>query len=112
MKKSSSKTRRDTSWGELSTQEAGEVVRMESRYNRSSLAVEPDSYPYEHAKTARLVQLPTVGRVTAPTFASLDAAVAQRNPKSRVISGIVHVGGACLVVWLGIHTRTIPVPAN
>src|SRR5215469_6115055 len=112
MNKSPSKMRRNTPWEELSSEEAGDMVRMEARYNRSSLAVEPDPYPYDYRGAPHLVQVPVAAQRIAPTFASLDTALAQRNPKTRVVSVIIHAGAACLVVWLGMHTGTIPVPAN
>lgn len=48
---------------------------------------------------------------TVPTFGGLDAALKQRNPKSRVISAIVHVCGIGAILWLGMHMRPVIAPA-
>jgi TonB family protein len=98
--------------GEYDWSHLGEMDRSAEEYNWSSLAVEPDSHPRDFRPTPCFFQRHKVARISALTFTSLDMVIAQRNPQSRIISGIVHVGLAGLVIWLGMKTHVIPTPTN
>lgn len=94
----------------------GNAARQADSYNSSSLAVDVRRDRYDgQAHSLRLVHpRPRTDRPApaAPTFGSLDTALKQRDPKSRVISAIVHVGLAALVVWVGMHVRAVVPPGT
>lgn len=84
-------------------------------YNSSSLAVDLDRRDIDDGRTLYLVPAPAAPKplraATVPTFGVLDSALKQRDPKSRVISAIVHVVGISAIVWLGMHVRPVIAPA-
>lgn len=112
MSDTSLRIRRTTSWAGLSTRGFSDGEDQAGAYNSSSVAVDTRHYPPGFDSVAHLVhvQARAESGASAPTFASLDTAVAQRNRASRIISGVLHVGIAALVLWLGVKTRAIPVP--
>jgi periplasmic protein TonB len=103
---------RSGSWAGLRIKGLPEIDHPAATYNSSSVAVESYPHPRGFDGVSHLVRVQRGSGASsaAPTFASLDTAVAQRNPASRIISGILHVGIAGLVIWLGLKTHTIPVP--
>lgn len=86
-------------------------------YNTSSLAVRIHDRPDED-RTIHLVPDPVITRVerhrvkTVPTFGSLDTALAERNPRSRITSAILHVAIAGVVLWLGSRVPKVIAPAQ
>ena len=86
-----------------------------SFYNSSSLAVDLREDEAEKPRTLYLVpSAPAVERVrstSVPTFGGLDAALKQRDPKSRIISAIVHVIVIGGVLYLGMRMRPVIAPA-
>lgn len=84
-------------------------------YNSSSLAVDLNRRDIDDGRTLYLVPaLPGALKLrpaTVPTFGVLDSAIKQRNPRSRIISAIVHVVGIGAIVWLGMHVRPVIAPA-
>lgn len=99
-------------WIDLSAKHHGDPESMAGAYNSSSVAVDTHGYYRGVDEGPRLVQayVGAASHAGGLTFTSLDTATAQRNPASRIVSGIVHVGIGCLVVWIGLRTHTIPVP--
>jgi periplasmic protein TonB len=88
-----------------------------SRYNSSSLAVDVhDRKADEHM--LYVVPVPAVTRSsvrpvrTVPTFGSLDAALAERNPRSRVTSAILHVVMIGTILYLGSRMPKVIAPAQ
>ena len=84
-------------------------------YNSSSLAVGVDQSPRDRSR--ELVPRPWPTRLdyrkkTGPTFRSLDAALAERSPGSRMTSAFVHVGVIGLILWLGTKTQKVIEPAQ
>jgi periplasmic protein TonB len=112
MSDSFANTRR--AWIDLSARDFNDPERTAGSYHMSSAAVETYRYPRGFDGTAQLIPAHAEAGSTngTPTFTSLDTATAQRNPASRIISGIFHVTIGCLVVWIGLQTRAIPVPAK
>jgi periplasmic protein TonB len=85
-----------------------------SFYNSSSLAVDLREDEAEKPRTLYLVPVTPHERVrptSVPTFGGLDAALKQRDPKSRVISAIVHVIIFGAVLWLGMKVTPVVAPA-
>jgi len=86
-------------------------------YNASSLAVDLQEDEAEKPRTLYLVPMapaPAAVRLSptsVPTFGGLDTALKQREPKSRVISAIVHVIAIGGVLWLGMKVRPVVAPA-
>ena len=86
-----------------------------SFYNSSSLAVDLREDEAEKPRTLYLV--PTahaaerVRPSSVPTFGGLDAALKERDPKSRIISAIVHVVAIGGVLYLGMRIRPVIAPA-
>lgn len=106
-----SKPQKRISWIEVSSKSFGNDTTPAGSYNASSLAIETQRYASPGFNGApRIVRVQPSGVAMAPTFTSLEVATAQRNPASRVISGLLHIGIAVLVLWLGVKTRVIPVP--
>jgi len=86
-----------------------------SLYNPSSLAVDLREDEAEQPRTLYLVPMASaierVRPTSVPTFGGLDAALKERNPKSRTISAIVHViliGG---ILYLGMKVTPVVTPA-
>lgn len=91
--------------------------RQTYRYNASSLAVNVhDHAPEDHA--LYLVPDPVLARHdrgsfgNGPTFRSLDTALAERSPRSRITSLILHVGIIGAVLWLGSRMPKVIVPTQ
>lgn len=85
-------------------------------YNSSSLAVREDERANED-RTIHLVPDPIITRIerrprTVPSFGTLDRALAERNPRSRITSAIVHVLIAGVVLWLGSRMPRVIAPAQ
>jgi periplasmic protein TonB len=88
------------------------AARPSYTYNSSSLAIDLLDGDAEEADglylvPSRSVPLPS----SVPTFGNLDTALRQRDPKSRIISAILHVGVIGLVLWLGMQIHTVVAPA-
>ena len=94
----------------------GSTVRLAYAYNSSSLAVELLDSDAEEANAPYLVHGWSISEPAAhssvPTFGTLDTALRQRNPGSRILSAIVHAGLMGLVLWLGMQIHTVVVPAT
>jgi len=86
-----------------------------SFYNPSSLAVDLREDEAERPRTLYLVPMaPAIERArptSVPTFGGLDAALKERDPKSRIISAIVHVIVIGGVLYLGMRMRPVIAPA-
>ena len=110
MSDSFANTRR--AWIGLPAKDFNDTERTASSYHMSSAAVETYRSPRGFDGMAQLIPSHADAESSneTPTFSSLETATAQRNPASRIISGIVHVGIGCLVVWIGLQTHAIPVP--
>jgi len=85
-------------------------------YNPSSLAVDLREDEAERPRTLYLVPTTPVAEralkpATVPTFGGLDAALKERDPKSRIISAIVHVVVIGGVLYLGMRMRPVIAPA-
>jgi len=78
-----------------------------SFYNPSSLAVDLREDEAEKPRTLYLVPMThaaeRVRPASVPTFGGLDAALKERDPKSRIISAIVHVIVIGAVLYLGMR---------
>lgn len=98
-------------WIDLSGQRLDDTERSMNAYNMSA-AVETYRYPRGFDAVSQFIPAHADAGDSAPSFTSLDAATAQRNPASRIISGVVHVGIGCLIVWVGLQTHVIPAPAK
>lgn len=82
-----------------------------SLYNPSSLAVDLSEDEAEKPRTLYLVPTaPALRPASVPTFGGLDAALKQRDPKSRVISAIIHVVIIGGVLYLGMRMRPVIAP--
>src|SRR3569833_294344 len=83
-------------------------------YNPSSLAVDLRVDEAEKPRTLYLVPAAhareRVVPTSVPTFGGLDAALKQRDPKSRIISAIVHVIVIGGVLYLGMRMRPVIAP--
>lgn len=87
--------------------------RRADSYNYSSLAIEPREGDTEESHVLHLVPIQpkeTYTSPAAPKFQGLDVALAQRSPKSRIISAIVHVSLIGLLLWLGMKVRPVVAP--
>jgi TonB family protein len=104
------------------TRKAGSKIRPFSTsnreaysYNSSSLAVDLNRGDFDDGRTLYLVPaqpaIPRLRHTTVPTFGVLDSALKQRNPRSRVISAVVHIVLIGGIVWLGMHVRPVIAPA-
>lgn len=83
-------------------------------YNASSLAIDPVERP-NSGRTLYVFPDPVTAlppQRRGPTFRSLDAALAERNPKSRVTSAIVHVAMIGTILWLGARMPKVIGPAQ
>jgi len=91
----------------------GSTTRQADLYNSSSLAVDLREHDAEEAHPLYLVhprpmpKAATPLRVTAPTFGTLDSALAERNPRSRIVSAIFHAGVIGLLLWLGMRIHPV-----
>lgn len=91
--------------------------RRAGAYNSSSLAVDVHSRRTED-HTLYVVPDPVATRYTfrpartVPTFGSLDTALAERNPRSRVTSAIVHVIVIGGILYLGSRMPKVIAPAQ
>lgn len=94
----------------------GSTTRPADLYNSSSLAVDLLDHDVEQTHPLYLVQArpapkpPTPLRVAVPTFGNLDAALAERNPKSRIVSAILHTVVIGAVLWIGMRIRPVIAP--
>ena len=94
----------------------GSATRPADLYNPSSLAVDLLDHDAEEAHPLYLVHprpmpKPSVPlKVKAPTFGNLDTALAERDPKARIVSAIFHTVGIGLVLFLGMKVRPVIVP--
>lgn len=93
-----------------------EPAQEANLYNSSSLAVRVDERAQED-RTIHLVPDPVITRIerrhrTAPTFGTLDTALAERSPRSRISSAILHVVIAGVVLWLGSRVPKVIAPAQ
>lgn len=92
----------------------GSTTRQADLYNSSSLAVDLRDRDAEETHPLYLVHARPAPKSSAlvrvPTFRNLDTALAERSPRSRIISGILHAGGIALVLWLGTRIRPVIVP--
>ena len=92
----------------------GSTTRQADLYNSSSLAVDLRDRDAEETHPLYLVHARPAPKSSAlvrvPTFGNLDTALAERSPRSRIISGILHAGGIALVLWLGTRIRPVIVP--
>src|SRR3569833_2779419 len=83
-------------------------------YNPSSLAVDLREDEAEKPRTLYLVPAAhareRVWPTSVPTFGGLDAALKQRDSKSRIISAIVHVIVIGGVLYLGMRMRPVSAP--
>lgn len=89
------------------------VGRTEYGVNMSSLAVDLDRVTVEPPRL--FVSDPVTTRAqrrwtAAPSFRSLDVALAERSPLTRVSSAIVHAGAIGLILWLGSRAQKVVVP--
>ncbi|WP_109485590.1 energy transducer TonB [Occallatibacter savannae] len=84
-------------------------------YNTSSLAVDLREDEAEKPRTLYLVpSTPVAERVkptSIPTFGGLDSALKERDPKSRIISAIVHVVVIGGILYLGMRMTPVIKPA-
>lgn len=86
-------------------------------YNASSLAVDVHDRA-DGIRTIHLVPDPVVPRIerhrarSAPSFGTLDTALAERNPRSRITSVILHVVIAGVILWLGSRMPKVIAPAQ
>lgn len=84
-------------------------------YNTSSLAVDLREDEAEKPRTLYLVPVAhppeRIRPTSVPTFGGLDAALKERDPKSRVISAIIHVIVIGGVLYLGMRMRPVIAPA-
>jgi TonB family protein len=91
----------------------GSTTRQANLYNSSSLAVDLLDHDAEEAHPLYLVHprpiaKPSVPlRMKVPTFGNLDTALAERNPRSRIVSAILHTVGIGLVLWLGMRVHPV-----
>jgi periplasmic protein TonB len=94
----------------------GSTTRPADLYNSSSLAVDvadrdlEDVHPLYlvHARPKPRPSIPL--RIAVPTFGNLDTALAERDPKSRIVSAIVHTGVIAFVLWIGMRIHPVIVP--
>lgn len=86
-----------------------------SFYNSSSLAVDVREDEAEKPRTLYLVPVThaaeRVRPTSVPTFGGLDTALKERDPKSRIISAIIHVIVIGGVLYLGMRMRPVIAPA-
>ena len=106
--------------GSRSKSVAGDFDRTDLRansYNSSSLAVNIQRRPDED-HTIHLVPDHVAPRIerhpvrTAPTFGTLDTALAERSPRSRITSVILHVVIAGAILWLSSRVPRVIAPAQ
>jgi protein TonB len=98
-------------WIDLSPKRCDDTEGSITAYNMST-ATSTFRYPGGFDTAPPLIPAHGNSANVTPTFTSLDTATAQRNPASRIISGIVHVGIGCVVVWIGLQTHVIPTPSK
>jgi protein TonB len=93
----------------------GSTTRQADLYNSSSLAVDLLDHEAEEVHPLYLVRAhrPTPTKVFAPvsvpTFGNLDTALAERSPRSRIVSTIFHTVVIGLVLWLGMRIHPVVV---
>lgn len=79
-------------------------------YNRSNLALDPDSYEEESRPMPQLVArggAPVLAMAGAPSFAGLDTLTYQKNPTSKAVAAVVHVLMISGILWLGIKAKQV-----
>lgn len=108
---------KSASWTKARTREFGD--NRANSYNSSSLALEPRERTAEEGRALYLVPDPIVTTrprerlaKSAPTFGTLDTALSQRDPKSRITSAIMHVGVIGLLLWFGSRMPKVIAPAQ
>jgi TonB family protein len=89
------------------------TTRQAELYNSSSLAVDlverdtEEVHPLYLVRARRPAPPKVFVPVRVPTFGNLDTALAERNPRSRIVSAIFHTGVIGLVLWLGMRIHPV-----
>jgi len=101
----------------LSAEPCDHEDKPAGQYNSSSLAIDVHSRRTED-HTLYVVTDRTATRYrhhpaqTVPTFGSLDTALAERNPRARVTSAILHTTIIGLILYLGSRVPKVIAPAQ
>jgi TonB family protein len=91
----------------------GSTTRQAELYNSSSLAVDlldhetEEVHPLYLVRAQRPMPPKVVAPVSVPTFGNLDTALAERSPRSRIVSAIFHTVVIGLVLWLGMRIHPV-----
>jgi TonB family protein len=89
--------------------------RHVNEYNSSSLAIGVDRSTRDRSREGggglrpRRLENP---RKAGPMFRGLDAALAERSPRSRITSAFVHASVIGLILWLGSRAPKVTAPAQ
>lgn len=65
-----------------------------------------------HFEPAVAMRLRERSELSVPTFGSLDAALAQHQPKTRLSATILHIGAIGLLLWLGMRAPKVIAPVQ
>lgn len=79
-------------------------------YNRSSLALNPDTYEEKTRLMPQLVArqgMPVLAMAGAPSFAGLDTLTYQKDPAAKAVSAVIHVLMISAVLWLGFKAKQV-----